>query len=61
MGEFNSGQRNGRISKGLKAHHGGASAFDRTMILLNDIVEIAAAPHLHVLPLRILTDEGKIE
>jgi hypothetical protein len=55
MGEFNAGQRNGRVSKGLETHHGSASAFDRAMVLLNNIVEIAAAPHLHELPLRIFS------
>jgi hypothetical protein len=41
MGKFDAGQGNGRASERLEAsHHRGASAFDRSMILLNEIVEV---------------------
>jgi hypothetical protein len=57
MGKLDSGQCNGRTPERLKASHRGASAFDRSMILLNKIVEVSATPHLNVLPLRILTPQ----
>jgi hypothetical protein len=34
-------------------HHRGASAFDRSMILLYKIVEVLITSHLNILPLRI--------
>ena len=55
MGKFDAGQGNGRTPERLEAsHHRGASAFDRSMILLNEIVKVLATSHLNVLPLRIL-------
>ena len=55
MGKFDTGPGNGRTREGLEApHHRGASAFDRSMILLNDIVEVLVTSHLNILPLRIL-------
>jgi len=55
MGKFDTGQGNGRTRERLEAsHHRGASAFDRSMILLNDIVEVLVTSHLNILPLRIL-------
>ena len=45
---------NGRTPEGLEASYRGASAFDRSVILLNEIIEVLATPHLNVLPLRIL-------
>ena len=55
VGKFDAGQGNGRTPERLEAsHHRGASAFDRSMILLNEIVEVLATPHLNVLPLRVL-------
>jgi hypothetical protein len=53
MGKLDAGQCNGRTPERLKTFHGGASAFDRSMILLNKIVKVLATPHLNVLPLRI--------
>jgi hypothetical protein len=58
MGEFDAGQGNGRTPESLEAsHHRGASAFDRSMILLNEIVEVLIASHLNILPLRILAPQ----
>src|SRR6266851_7653414 len=54
MGKLDAGQCNGCTPEGLEASHRGASAFDRPMILLNEIVEVLATPHLNKLPLRIL-------
>ena len=54
MGKLDAGQCNRRTPERLEASHGGASAFDRSMILLNEIVEILATPYLNVLPLRVL-------
>jgi hypothetical protein len=48
----------GRTRERLEAsHHRGASAFDRSMILLNDIVEVLITSHLNILPLRILAPQ----
>jgi hypothetical protein len=57
MGKFDAGQCNGRTPERLEASHRGASAFDRSMILLDKIVKVLAAPHLNVLPLRILASQ----
>jgi hypothetical protein len=54
MGELDAGQRNRCTLERLEASHRSASAFDRSMILLNEVVEVLATPHLNVLPLRIL-------
>ena len=54
MSQLNAGQGNGRTPEGLEAYHRGAPAFDRPMILLNEIVEVLATPYLNVFPLRIL-------
>jgi hypothetical protein len=55
MGELDTGQCNGRTPERLEAsHHRGASAFDRSMILLYEIVAVLVASHLNILPLRIL-------
>jgi hypothetical protein len=54
MGKLDAGQGNGRTPEGLEASHGGASAFDRPMILLNEIIQVLTTPHLNVLPLRVL-------
>src|ERR1700728_3587638 len=54
MGEFDAGQGNGRTPERLEASHRGASAFDRPMILLNEIVEVLVTPNLHEFPLPIL-------
>jgi hypothetical protein len=55
MGKLDAGQCNGRTAERLEAPpNRGAAAFNRSMILLNEIVEVPATPHLNVLPLRIL-------
>ena len=46
-------QRDGGGSKRLKARHGSAAAFDRAMVLLDDVVEIATTPHDDGLPPRV--------
>jgi hypothetical protein len=53
MGKLDTSQRDGRTREGLETSHRGASAFDRSVILLNEIVEVLATPHLDVLPLRV--------
>jgi hypothetical protein len=40
MSEFDVSDRNSRIAKRLGAFHGSASALDRSMVLLNDVVEV---------------------
>jgi hypothetical protein len=54
MGKLDAGQPYGRTPERLEASHRCASAFDGSMILLDEIVEVLAAPHLNILPLRIL-------
>ena len=44
----------GRIRTRIESLHRRTAALDRTAILLNDLVEILAGPHLHVFPLGIL-------
>jgi hypothetical protein len=53
MGKLDAGQCNRRAPERLEASHRGASAFDRSMVLLNQVIEILATPHLNELPLRI--------
>jgi hypothetical protein len=57
MGKLDAGQCYGRTPERLEASHRGASAFDRPMILLNEIVEVLATSHLNVLPPRILAPQ----
>jgi hypothetical protein len=54
VGKLNTGQGNSRTPERLEASHRGAATFDRSMILLNQIVQVLATPHLNELPLRIL-------
>jgi hypothetical protein len=54
MGKLDAGQCNRRTAERLEASHRGASAFDRSMILLNETIEVLATPHLNVLSIRIL-------
>jgi hypothetical protein len=42
MHEFQPSQSDGRRPIGLEAQHGAASALDRPMILLHDIVQVLA-------------------
>jgi hypothetical protein len=49
MGKFDAGQGNGRAPERLEAsYHCSASAFDRSMILLNEIVEVLVTSHLNI-------------
>jgi hypothetical protein len=58
MGKLDTGQGNGRTPERLEAsYHRGASAFERSMILLNEIVEVLITSHLNILPLRILAPQ----
>ena len=40
MSEFDASDRNRRIGKRLEAFHGSASPLDRSMVLLNDVVQV---------------------
>jgi hypothetical protein len=57
MGKLDAGQRNRCTPERLETSHRGASAFDRPVILLNEVIEVLATPHLNILPLRILTPQ----
>jgi len=54
MGKLDAGQGNRCTPERLEASHGSASTFNRSMILLDEIIEVLATPHLNILPLRIL-------
>ena len=54
MRELDPAQCNRCASERLKAAHRGASAFDSAMVLLNQVIEVLAAPHLDELPPRVL-------
>jgi hypothetical protein len=57
-GKLDTGQGNGRTPERLGASsHRGSSAFNRSMILLNEIVEVLITSHLNMLPLRILAPQ----
>jgi hypothetical protein len=57
MGEFNSSEGDGRGAKGLQSEHRSTALLDRPMILLHDIVEIAARAYLNGAPALILLAE----
>jgi hypothetical protein len=40
MSEFDASKLNRRIGKRLKAFHGSASPLDRSMVLLNDVIQV---------------------
>src|SRR5258706_2906419 len=54
MSQFDPRDRDRRIGEGLESSHRRTASLDGSMVLLNDIVEVLAAAHLHILPLRIL-------
>ena len=57
MGKLDTRQGNVRSPKRFEAGHWSTSPFDRSVVLLNEIVEIARAPHLDILPSRILPSQ----
>jgi hypothetical protein len=58
MHEFHARERNGRRAKGLEGKHRRAATLDRSMVLLNDVVEIPATAHHDGPPLGILWGVG---
>jgi hypothetical protein len=48
MCQLDSGNRNRSVGERLESLHRRAAALDRAVILLNDIIEVLAAPYLHV-------------
>ena len=54
MRQLDASERYRRIAERFEAQHGSAAAFDRAMILLNDVVQIGAVPDENILPPRIL-------
>src|SRR5688572_8097023 len=54
MRQLDASKRYRCIAEGLEAQHGRAAAFDRAMILLNDVVEIRTLPDENILPSVIL-------
>ena len=52
--ELHAGERNSGGAKGLHGQHRRTTSLDRAMILLDDVVEIAAAADLNGLPVGVL-------
>jgi hypothetical protein len=52
--EVDSGNLDRSLGERLESFHRRTAALDRAVILLNDVVELLAGPHLYVFPLRIL-------
>lgn len=57
MGELNATERDRRRRKRLEPEHRRAASLDRAVILLNDIIEISACPHVYGVPAQILLAE----
>src|SRR5688572_19519647 len=55
MRQLDASERYRCIAERFEAQHGSAAAFDRAMILLNDVVQVGTLPDQNVLPPRILT------
>jgi hypothetical protein len=54
MGELQASERNGGRAKGFEGQHGDAAALDRSMVLLDDVVEIPATSYQDAPPIGIL-------
>jgi hypothetical protein len=54
MRKFHVRKRHGRRTKGIERKHRRAAALDGSMVLLDDVVEIATAAYLDGPPLSIL-------
>jgi hypothetical protein len=54
MREFHARERNGGRAKGLEGKHRRAATLDRSMVLLDDVVEIPATAYHDGPPLGIL-------
>jgi hypothetical protein len=50
MREFNPRDRNRRRQYGLEPVHGRASSLDGSVVLLDDVVQVAVGPNLDVTP-----------
>jgi len=50
MRKFHSGKRDRSIPERLEADHGRAPSLDRTVVLLDDVVEVLASPNLNMAP-----------
>ena len=57
MRQFNASERNGRSCEGLESQHGRAAGLDGPMVLLDDVVEVAAIPYHDTLPPRVFLAE----
>ena len=54
MGQLDAGDGDGRAVEGLEPRHRCAAPFDRSMILLSDVIQILAGSHREVAPARML-------
>jgi hypothetical protein len=50
MRELHARERNGRRAKGLEGKHRHAATLDRSMVLLDDVVEVSATAYDDTLP-----------
>src|ERR1035441_9496719 len=55
MGQLDASDRDGRVRQRLEPSHRRTASLDRPMILLDDVVQIFAGPHLDVPPARMLS------
>jgi hypothetical protein len=57
VGEFDAGERNGRVVERLEASHRGAAPLDRAVVLLDDVVEILVRANFDVSPTRMFAPQ----
>jgi hypothetical protein len=57
VGEFDAGDRDGGIGERLEACHRCASPLDRTMVLLDEVVEVTICANRYVAPTRMLASK----
>jgi hypothetical protein len=57
LGEFDAGNRDGRVLNRLEARHRCTASLDRPMILFNQVIEIFVCPHFDIPPARMLTSQ----
>src|ERR1039457_3586279 len=55
MGQLDASDRDGRVRERLEPSHRRTASLDRPMILLDDVVQILAGPHLDVPPARMVS------
>ena len=57
VGEFDAGERNGRVVERLEASHRGAAPLDRAVLLLDEVVKILVRANFDVSPTRMFAPQ----